>query len=101
MPRRRLRFSSSGYDEATGEVIVKVVNSEAQSYPLRIKLDGVDSVEKTGKVISLSAASDMDENSFEEPMKISPKESEYKGFGKSFDYTFPPFSYTILRVKAK
>ena len=96
-----LQFFSSGYDEATGEVIVKVVNSEAQSYPLRIKLDGVDSVEKTGKVISLSAASDMDENSFEEPMKISPKESEYKGFGKSFDYTFPPFSYTILRVKAK
>ena len=52
-----LQFFSSGYDEATGEVIVKVVNSEAQSYPLRIKLDGVDSVEKTGKVISLSAAS--------------------------------------------
>ena len=96
-----LQFFSSGYDEATGEVIVKVVNSEAQPYPLRIKLDGVDDVEKTGKVISLSAASDMDENSFEEPMKISPKESEYKGFGKSFDYTFPPFSYTILRVKAK
>ena len=96
-----LQFFSSGYDEATGEVIVKVVNSEAQPYPLRIKLDGVDDVEKTGKVISLSAASDMDENSFEEPMKISQKESEYKGFGKSFDYTFPPFSYTILRVKAK
>ena len=50
-PRRRLRFSSSlpVHDEATGEVIVKVVNSEAQSYPLRIKLDGVDSVEKAVK----------------------------------------------------
>lgn len=84
-----LQFFSSGYDEATGEVIVKVVNSEAQSYPLRIKLDGVDSVEKTGKVISLSAASDMDENSFEEPMKISPKESEYKRLWKELRLYLP------------
>lgn len=95
-----LQFFSSGYDEATGELIVKVVNAEAEAYPLRVKLDGVNQVEKTGKVISLSAASDMDENSFEEPKKIYPQESEFKGFGKSFDYTFPPFSYTILRVKA-
>lgn len=95
-----LQFFSSGYDEATGELIVKVVNAEAVAYPLSVKLDGVSQVEKTGKVISLFAASDMDENSFEEPKKIYPQESEFKGFGKSFDYTFPPFSYTILRVKA-
>lgn len=95
-----LQFFSSGYDEATGELIVKVVNAEAEAYPLRIKLEGVSKVEKTGKVISLSAASDMEENSFEEPMKISPQESEYNGFGESFDYNFPPFSYTILRLKA-
>lgn len=95
-----LQFFSSGYDEATGELIVKVVNAEAVAYPLSVKLDGVNQVEKTGKVISLSAASDMDENSFEEPKKIYPQESEFKGFGKSFSYTFPPFSYTILRVKA-
>lgn len=95
-----LQFFSSGYDEATGELIVKVVNAEAEAYPLRVKLDGVSQVEKTGKVISLSAVSDMDENSFEEPKKIYPQESEFKGFGKSFDYAFPPFSYTILRVKA-
>ncbi|EKU90087.1 alpha-L-arabinofuranosidase C-terminal domain-containing protein [Bacteroides oleiciplenus] len=95
-----LQFFSSGYDEATGEVIVKVVNAEAVPYPLSVKLDGVNQVEKTGKVISLSAVSDMDENSFEEPKKIYPQESEFKGFGKNFSYTFPPFSYTILRVKA-
>lgn len=95
-----LQFFSSGYDEATGELIVKVVNAEDEAYPLRIKLEGVSKVEKTGKVISLSAASDMEENSFEEPMKISPQESEYNGFGESFDYSFPPFSYTILRLKA-
>lgn len=96
-----LQFFSSGYDEVTGEMIVKVVNAEADAYPLRIKLDGVDTVEKVGKVITLSSNSDMEENSFEEPKKIYPQESEFKGFGKSFDYNFKPFSYTIMRVKVK
>lgn len=96
-----LQFFSSGYDEATGELIVKVVNAEAEAYPLKVKVEGVKEIEKTGKVISLFATSDMEENSFEEPRKIYPQTREYNGFGKDFDYTFPPFSYTILRVKAK
>lgn len=95
------QFFSSGYDEATGEVIVKVVNAEAAGYPLHIRLDGAVEVASEGRVISLSAVSDEDENSFDEPLKISPQESEYTGFGREFDYTFPPFSYTVLRMKAK
>lgn len=57
-----LQFISSGYDEATREVIIKVVNAEGKSYPARIKLEGME-VESTGKVISLASGSDMDENS--------------------------------------
>lgn len=94
-----LQFFSSGYDEATGELIVKVVNADAKSYPLNIKLKGAGQIEKRGKVISLSATNDTDENSFEEPKKIYPQESEFNGFGEDFDYNFPPFSYTILRTK--
>lgn len=96
-----LQFFSSGYDEATGELIVKVVNAEAKTYPLKIKVEGITEIGKTGKVISLAATNDREENSFEEPQKIYPQESEYNGFDKNFNYTFPPFSYTILRVKAK
>lgn len=95
-----LQFFATGYDEASGEVIVKVVNTEGKPYPMRMKLEGASKVEPEGKVITLSAASDTDENSFEEPMKISPQQSTYKGFGTEFDYTFPAFSYTILRLKA-
>lgn len=96
-----LQFFSSGYDEATRELIVKVVNAGAESYPLSIKLEGVNQVERTGKVISLSAQSDTEENSFEEPERIYPQEKEYTGFDKNFDYNFQPFSYTILRLKTK
>lgn len=95
-----LQFFASGYDESAGEVIVKVVNAASRAYPLRIKLEGAGKVEPKGKVITLSATSDTEENSFEEPLKISPQQSEYNGFGTGFDYTFPAFSYTILRLKA-
>ncbi|NDV80890.1 alpha-L-arabinofuranosidase C-terminal domain-containing protein [Bacteroides sp. 51] len=96
-----LQFISSGYDEATHELILKVVNAEATPYSTTIKLDGVSHVEKEGKVISLSATNGEEENSFEEPQKIYPKESVYNKFGKNFNYAFPPFSYTILRIKTK
>jgi alpha-L-arabinofuranosidase len=94
-----LQFFASGYDEATGETILKVVNAEEVSYSAQFKLEGAQKIEKTGKVITLSSQSGEEENSFENPKTIYPTESEYKRFGKVFDYDFLPFSYTILRVK--
>jgi alpha-L-arabinofuranosidase len=94
-----LQFLASGYDETTGETILKVVNATGAPYSTSIKLDGAKSVEKIGKVISLTAANEEEENSFENPKKIYPQESEYTRFGKAFEYEFPPFSYTILRIK--
>lgn len=94
-----LQFISSGYDENTGEVIVKVVNGDSKPCLTSIRLEGAREVEKTGKVISLTAANGEEENSFEEPTRIAPQENEFKNFNKMFDYEFPPFSYTVLRIK--
>ncbi|KAA6337793.1 Extracellular exo-alpha-L-arabinofuranosidase [termite gut metagenome] len=94
-----LQFFSSGYDETTGETILKVVNAADVPYSTKIKLEGAKSVKKAGKVISLTAKSGEEENSFENPKNIYPQESEYKRFGKEFEYEFPSFSYTILRIK--
>jgi alpha-L-arabinofuranosidase len=95
-----LQFFASGYDENTGELIVKVVNADSTSYNTQLVLEGASKIEKTGKIISLVAQSGFDENSFEEPKKIYPVETEFIGFGKNFNYEFPPYSFTILRVKA-
>ena len=51
--------------------------------------------------MTFSAESDDVENSFEELKKIYPKETEFAGFSKSFKNAFTPYSYTILRIKAK
>ena len=94
------QFYAAGYDENTGEVIVKVVNGNSLPYNLDIKLNDVASVKNTGKIITLKADSGKDENSFENPQKIYPKEEVFNGAGKEFSYSFAPYSFTILRVKA-
>lgn len=94
------QFYAAGYDEASGEVIVKVVNSSNLPYDLNIKLDGATGIKNTGKIISMKADSEKEENSFENPTKIFPKEEVYNFPGNEFLYSFAPYSFTIVRIKA-
>lgn len=96
-----LQFINSGYDEVAGELVVKVVNASDSLYSTSICLENAMDIVAKGKVISLTAADGKEENSFEEPKKICPEEKSFDGFGVNFDYDFPPFSYTVLRIKAK
>lgn len=96
-----LQFIHTGYDEEKGEVVIKVVNAANAVYPTTISLEGARDVVKDGKIISLIASDGSDENSYEEPKKIYPNEEVYSGFSEKFDYEFLPFSYTVLRIKAK
>lgn len=95
-----LQFIHSGYDENSGETVIKVVNATDSVYSTTIHLEGVSQVAKKGKVISLTATRATEENSYDEPEKIYPQEKVYNNFGKQFDYDFPPYSYSILRIKS-
>jgi alpha-L-arabinofuranosidase len=92
-------FAVAGYDEPNGELILKVVNADETPFVASINLNGAKDISRDGKVITLSG-NPTDENSFADPLKISPKEEDYHRFGTSFKYTFKPSSFTILRVKA-
>lgn len=96
-----MQFYAAGYDEKTQEVIVKVVNADSLTYKAQLVLDGVSKVEKIGKIVTLSTDDPSSENSFEEPLKIVPVEAEFSQFGKKFIYNFEPYSFTVLRIKAK
>jgi alpha-L-arabinofuranosidase len=95
-----LQFFSAGYQEETDEVIIKVVNADSTVYNPKFMMEGISDIEKKGKIITLSAKDGNQENSFEDPKKIYPVETEYSGFDKTFDYQFDPYSYTIMRIKA-
>lgn len=94
------QFYAAGYDEASGEVVIKVVNGDAIPYNLDIKLDGAAKVHAVGKIIGIKADSGTDENSFDNPRKIYPKEEAFDFPDKDFSYSFAPYSFTIFRVKA-
>ncbi len=93
-------YAVAGYDEATGETVVKIVNSTDEPYKTTINLQA-NEVEPQGKVITLTSASKTDENTMENPTLITPVESSFDGFAKKFDYTFAPNSFTILRIKSR
>ena len=66
-------FASSVFDAATGEVVVKVVNTSATPQPLSIQLNGMKGVRKA-EIITLSHDGMDDENTLDNPEKIIPVE---------------------------
>lgn len=92
-------FSIAGKDDRTGEIIVKAVNATDQPGKTTIRLNGTATVQPTGKVITLSAGSSADENSFETPRQFIPQEEPLRNVKPVFDYTFKPWSITVLRIK--
>lgn len=91
-------FCQTGYDEKTGELIIKVVNGTDKTYSRSFEITGVKNVMPMGKVITL-AGNALEENSFTEPTKISPNTTMYGRFDKQFNYEFAPMSFTIMRIK--
>ena len=91
-------FCQTGYDEATGELIIKVVNGTNQPYSRSFAISGAQNVMPTGRVITLSGDA-TDENTFEQPTKLAPQTTLFGKFARQFSYEFAPMSFTIMRVK--
>ena len=66
-------FASSVFDAATGEVIVKVVNTSETPQPLTIQLQGMKGT-RTAQIITLMHDGMDDENCLDNPEKIIPVE---------------------------
>lgn len=95
------QYVVSGYDETTGEAVIKFVNATEKPFTAGIELAGAESVGRTGKAIVLTSGDPSDENSLDNPEKVVPEERVYKGFSERFTYTFDPWSFTVLRIKVQ
>lgn len=94
-------FWSATRDTKTGTVFLKIVNRAANPQPVRVEFSGLSSVDAKGQAVTLSASSPTDTNSISEPTKIVPVTSSVDGLGTSFTRTFPPYSLTVLQIKAR
>src|SRR5262245_30820359 len=94
-------FASASIDDLTGEVILKIVNTEAASREIRVNLAGAAKVGSTGKAFILAGAELKAENSLDEPRKIAPVEREIAVSSGEFSFTLASNSLSVLRIPAR
>lgn len=94
------QFVTAGIDRKAGELILKVVNRSAHTYRPTIRINGTAEVNPVVRAVTLSGVSDREENSFAAPHRIRPINSVSECAGRSFEYEFKPYSFTVLRIGA-
>jgi alpha-L-arabinofuranosidase len=95
----RSLFASATRDNKSNDVIVKVVNAAADPTETEVQLAGVNQVAGDAQVIVLTSADPRDENTLDDPLKVSPKTQTLKLTGPKFTHNFPGNSLTVIRVK--
>jgi alpha-L-arabinofuranosidase len=91
-------YTSVTRDTRDGTIYLKVVNAAADPQPLHVDLTGVSDVSRTGKAIVLKSSSPSATNKPGDTEKAVPVTVSVNGLGRSFDYSFAPFSVTVLQI---
>jgi alpha-L-arabinofuranosidase len=99
-PRIDRVLAVSGRDDRSGEVIIKALNTGPDAASVTFTLAGAKSVASSARVTTMTAANPTDENSFESPTRIAPVTSTMAGITPNFTRVLPPYSLTLIRVRA-
>ena len=90
----------AGRDSKTGEIILKAVNTSGEPVNAAIDLQGVTDVKPAGTVTRIQGKTITEENSFESPTHVADKTEPLNGAARKFNHSFPPYSFTAIRIKA-
>jgi alpha-L-arabinofuranosidase len=93
-------YATAATDSQTGDVIVKVVNTSADPVQTELALNGA-TISGKGAATVLTSQNATDENSLENPTKVSPKIEAVNFTGTTLTRTFPGNSFTVLRLQSK
>ncbi len=91
-------YAAATRDDASGEVIVKLVNATAEPRDLVIQLEGARSVKPGARAVLLTGEKLTDENSFDAPRKVFPRGFSAEIKALEFNQTVPPRALMVLRV---
>jgi alpha-L-arabinofuranosidase len=94
-------FVVSGKEDASGDVIIKAINTTAEPQPATVKLSGLPRVLPDATLTVLTSGSPGDNNSLENPKRVTPVESGISIAGAEFAHEFPANSFSILRIKTR
>jgi len=93
-------YVSATRDNASSDVILKLVNIQDKAQPVQIDLQGVPTVKKdvTGQMITGELGGI---NTVAEPLKLVPKPVNISVSAPKFAHELPAHSVSVLRVKTK
>jgi alpha-N-arabinofuranosidase len=91
-------YASAVKDANTGELIVKIVNTESHPQALKLTTNN-GNLDKTGTMLTLQNNNLRAVNSFESPDLISPKESTFETSAEVVEVTVEPYSMNVLKIK--
>jgi alpha-N-arabinofuranosidase len=93
-------YAVASRDDASGDVILKVVNGQPAARPVHVNLTGLGKSSMTVDAQVLSSADPKAENSLDAPRRVAPVAAQPETIGNSFDHALPAASLTVLRMHA-
>lgn len=94
-------FTSSSYDEKTGDLIVKVVNVTGEPKKVNVNINSSKKINSKASVDYITGDKDNIENSFDKPEEISIKNKTIDNASKDFQYMADKYSVSVIRLKFK
>lgn len=93
-------FASASRDAATGNLILKVVNTGPSEQQVEVDLRGAPDVrrEASGEILAGSPA---DVNSLAEPQRVARRPLLLRDAGTKFVHLFPASSVTVIRLRTR
>lgn len=83
--------------EDENNIYIKAVNLRNDETSSQITVEGAKKI--FADILDMSGNAPDDVNDFDNPVKVVPKESELSSDTNAFDYTFPPQSITVFKIK--
>ena len=94
-------YATSAMDAQTGDLVIKVVNTRATPLTTEIDLTTANGLSGKGSASVLTSANPTDENTLDDPLKVSPKTETFSFSGSALTRSFPGNSFTVLRLQTK
>ncbi|MET0552112.1 MAG: alpha-L-arabinofuranosidase C-terminal domain-containing protein, partial [Vicinamibacteria bacterium] len=99
LPRQVRRvYASATRDEATRDIILKVVNPGEEATEVAVQIGGASRIAGEAQATVLTGAGNDVVNSFDAPAAIAPVTEKIAGVGPDFRHRFPARSMTVLRI---
>lgn len=85
-------------DSRSGEIFLKLVNPEPVAVTVRLQIKGGGALRSKATAITLSGCPE-DTNSIQHPRNVVPVTTTVPGVTADFDYTLPPTSIVVLKLR--